>query len=319
MILCKLKRNLLYTIIILLSVISCQNENTVLAPYAGSPPLSNIKIEQGKFIPRITWVGGYVAVIGVNRGNFAILDSSLVWLIYNQSGDKILYPVTFGTIIEGTQNIINNYNGIQLKELQEDNIYTYWLMKADVWNKVKDLKNKIMITDSKLPAGEIYVVKDTVKISSYSFAFITQGIDVYVNIGDLTTFGRLGKINLTSPKDDTGIKISWEITQSGVTEDKIAAIGLVEAQTYSALNIIWEVWSEEVTLGGEKIYGKKDVIPNHIYLGEKIEGTRTFVEFPKDGLKRNKNYYLWIATSLWDQKNRTRVTNYYAYATFRTW
>jgi hypothetical protein len=77
------------------------------------------------------------------------------------------------------------------------------------------------------------------------------------------------------------------------------------------------MWSSEQTPEGF-IYGKKNVISTPLHIGQNIEGTRTFIELPAEGLSRDENYYLWIANASWDQKARTRTTNNYSYVTFKT-
>jgi|GEM_PF-664200 hypothetical protein len=295
---------------------SCNNEDNGLAPYSGSPLMSTIKVEQGTFKPKITWVGGYVSVIGVNKGSDAKLDSTLIWLVHSNS-DQIEYPITFGDVPAQSQNLVSQYGGNAQDKLSEDNSYTYWLVKTDVWGKISSIKNKIMKADNSLSAGEIKVVDDTLKISSHSFTLANQNLDVFVNIGEVTSFGRFAKINIVPATDNNGPVVSWEIIQNGVTEQKISAIGLVKAQQYVALNSVWEMWSSEQTSDGF-VYGKKDVISSPLNLGQNVDGTRTFLELPAEGISRNENYYLWIASSSWDQKNRTRTTNYYSYVTFKT-
>jgi hypothetical protein len=302
--------------VILFTLNSCGNDDNSLAPYIGSPALSMIKVEDGSFKPRITWVGGYVSVIGVNKGSSAKLDSTLVWLVQSNE-DQIRFPITFGDTPVNSQNLINQFDGKPANNLIEDNSYTYWILKAAVWNKVSQYKNKVLIADEKIPQGEIKVENDTVKISSYSFSSTNQNLDVYVNITEVTTFGRLARINILPPTDENGPIISWEIIQSGVTDSKISAIGLVKAQQYIALSSVWEMWSSEQTPEGF-IYGKKNVISTPLHIGQNIEGTRTFIELPAEGLSRDENYYLWIANASWDQKARTRTTNNYSYVTFKT-
>jgi hypothetical protein len=53
--------------------------------------------------------------------------------------------------------------------------------------------------------------------------------------------------------------------------------------------------------------------------GQEFPETFVFTEYPAGGLKRNTDYYVWIANKNWDGENRQRFTLYYAYATFSTY
>jgi hypothetical protein len=304
-------------LLILGSIFSCDSEEDILTPYIGSPAMSNIIVEQGTFKPKITWSGGYVSVIGANSGGFARLNSSIIWLI-KTNGNNITYPITFGEIPGGCQSLVADYEGTQLDELKEDLQYTYWVLKEDVWNSVSSHKEKILLPDSTLDAGNIKIDSDTIRISSKSFTLKSQAIDLYPNISDLLVFGRLGAINIVQAVDEKGPIISWKITQSGVTDTLISAIGLVEGQQYAAQYNLWDMWSIEETPQGN-IYGKQNIITAPLFLGEQRPGTRTFTEFNPETFERDSYYYIWIANENWNGTSRTRTTNYYAYATFKTW
>ncbi len=308
---------LAFTVLLLLIIISCNNEDNGLASYTGSPMLSNIIVEAGSFKPNITWLGGYASIIGVNIGSKASLDSTLIYLV-KTNGNTLKFPIKFGTIPDGAVNLIDNYNGKMVDSLSEDNLYTYWIMKEDVWNKISSNVNCQFIADQNLEPGEITTVADTLtKISAYSFTVKSQFIDVFVNIKDLKYFGRLGEVTVHQPTEAGPPIVTWKIKQVGVTDTAISAIGLVAGQQYDEKFIVWDLWSVEETPDG-KVYGKKNVINAPIRLGDLLPGTFTFKELPLTGIERNKDYYIWIANQNWTG-TRSRVANYYAYATFRTW
>ncbi|MRR13465.1 hypothetical protein EG835_13655, partial [bacterium] len=82
----------------LLTLWGCTSEeDSVLAPYATRGGLSGVTVEEQVLVPKVTWLGGYVSVFGVNRGRKATLDSTLIALAY-QSGDLLKFPFTFGTL-----------------------------------------------------------------------------------------------------------------------------------------------------------------------------------------------------------------------------
>lgn len=305
----------LFTLILLISFISCEKSDNVLAPYSGSPKVSGLQIENKSFTPKITWIGGYVTVLGINRGNKAALDNSLVWLIY-KAGDDIHYPVQYGNPQSGVQDLTSQYGGTSMPELIEDSIYTFWVMKENVWSVVSANAGKIISLDPSL--NENYVIEgDTIKLSSSVHTQVTQNLDNYINIYEISAFGRLGTIQIQQPTASDNPLIAWNIIQSGVTDTLIAALGIAEGNQYSSANSLWEVYSE-VNENGTLLYGKHNVIPAPLIAGQNFDSTKVFVEYPVAGLQRNKSYYIWIANKDWDGVGRLRATSFYAYATFKT-
>jgi len=296
---------------------SCSDDNDALPTYAGSPQMSSLNVESGTFIPKIAWAGGFVSVVGVNRGEYASLDNSLIWLI---KADKniIRYPVRLGSVPDGTVSIANQFGGTALDSLDEDDTYTYWVLKENMWDKIQQYAGRILKSDSTLDAEAVFLDADTLRISKSSFFTISQNIDVYPNIADFKTFGKLGKIILSHPVKPAGPQITWKISQAGVTDTLIAAIGIVEGQQFSEVYSKWKMYSLEV-VGADSILASKNIIPPGLYLGQSYDGTITTKSFPSDGLDRGKNYYIWIASAGWDRVNYSRTTSYFAYATFRTW
>jgi hypothetical protein len=291
---------------------SCKDEDSGIADYAGSPEVSNIRIEENSFSPKITWVGGYVSVIGVNRGSHAALDTSLVWLI-RTDGNNIHYPVRFGTLPSGAADITSQFGGAGLDSLNEDEVYTFWVLKEDVWNQVSSYPDSRLIADSTL-SSSVVAAGDSIRINTYSYNSIVQALDVYVNISGLTQFGRLGLVTVTATNSNKPI-ISWAITEAGASDSNLSAIGIVEGQQYVADYAVWDVYSESDS-SGTLLYGRQNVIAGPLQAGTELPGTRTFVELPETGLERGKTYYIWIARDNWNRTSRTRTTSGYAYAVF---
>ena len=121
--------------VLIFTFVSCSENDNGLAPYTGSPKLSTVKVEEGTFMPKITWLGGYASVIGANIGENAILDTSIVWLI-KSNGNDLKYPLQFGAVPSGAQNIIGEVNGKAKSQLNEDNTYTYWVVKDYMWEQI---------------------------------------------------------------------------------------------------------------------------------------------------------------------------------------
>ncbi|MEO8399950.1 MAG: hypothetical protein ABI550_09085 [Ignavibacteriaceae bacterium] len=294
-------------------LISCNKENTTLAPYTGSPKLSGITIEKGSFKPKATWLGGYVSVFAVNKGTKAALDTSIIWLIHT-SGNDIKYPLKFGEVPSGAQDITTQYGGSSADSLSEDETYTYWILKEDAWNQISNQSNARLYTDSNSTASSVIINADSISISQFSFISATQPNDVFINLSNVSQFGRLAAISVKAEKTNIPI-IKWLITEAGLTDSSISAIGLVEGAQYQSSNALWEIYSEDDS-AGVPIYGKKNVISQPVKIGQKIPGTHEFVEFTLDGLERNKDYYIWIANKDWDGTTRLRFAVGYAWATF---
>lgn len=307
---------LLFTVISTVSLLvsSCTKDNS-LAPYAGSDQLSNITVEDSSFTPRISWVGGYVSVVGVNAGSHAGLDSTLIWLIHT-SGNNVHYKVKFGETPAGAENITTQYGGTSEDTLIEDSTYTFWVMKASDWDQISAMQNKIIILDSALTTSFL-VSGDTLRFSPSGHTQKTQYLDNYVNFANYAIYGRLGPLLVEQPKTSNNPKISWQVTEAGVDDSLIAAMGIVEGNNYDISNVIWEVYSVSDS-AGITFYGKQNVIPSPVIAGQEFPGTFLFTAYPEIGLKRNTSYYVWIANRYWDGEGRTRVVNYYAYATFNT-
>ncbi len=307
---------LFFTITLLIVLFSsCSKEDNALAPYAGSSGMSDITVEDSSFTPKITWLGGYVSVVGVNTGTHAALDSSLVWLIY-MPDNQIHYPVQYGTLPSGAQDLTGQYHGTFVDSLIEDSTYTFWVMKADDWNKISSMQNKIIVLDSSVTDFE--TDGDTVRFSFYGHTQKTQNLDIYVNFTEIVMKGKLADIFVEQPRTSNTPMINWHIKQENVTDTLVAAIGITEGNQYNDSKIFWEVYSISDS-AGNTYYGKKNVIPTPLIAGQELPETFVFNEFPATGLKRNTTYNVWIANKNWDGEHRTSVTPYYAYTYFTTY
>lgn len=293
----------------------CEQPDNTLAPYVGSPKMSGLLIENKSFTPRVTWIGGYVTVFGINRGSEAALDNSLIWLMY-KPGNGITYPVKYGELQPAAQDLTMQFGGNFIPELIEDSTYTFWIMKEDVWTLVSSNSGKIIRLDASLNDGYL-IDADTIKLSATKHTQKTQELDNYLNIFEISTFGQLGTIHIQQTNTSDNVRIRWTISQAGVSDTLIAAIGIADGNQYSAANSIWEAYSE-VDEGGQTLYGKHNVISGPLISGQMLNQTKIFVDYPAQGLERNKTYYVWIANKDWNGVGRLRATPYYAYATFRT-
>ncbi|KUG25180.1 hypothetical protein ASZ90_005003 [hydrocarbon metagenome] len=294
---------------------ACSEDNSGLAPYVGSPEMSTITIEEESFTPKVTWIGGYASVFGVNKGKRATLDTSLVWLV-KADGNNLKYPVKFGDPPSNAIEITSQFGGTKLDSLQEDEDYTFWVLKEEVWERLSNEIGKTFVADPSLDEGEVISDSDSLFISTTVFASLAKRLDVFINIDGISTFGQLGVISIQETRSNRPI-ISWTITQSGVTDTAISVIGIAEGNQFDPGKTVWEIYSE-TTENGTPVFGKLNVITSPLNVGDSIPQTRAFVPFNKPGLDRNKTYYIWIANDIWNGEGRLRFEPGYAYATFNT-
>lgn len=303
----------------------CTKDDAVLAPYAaGGRALSTIVVEDSVYLPRITWLGGYVTVLGVNRGTQARLDTSLVWLIV-QPGDNLHYPVQFNTLPAGAQDMTANFGGRPALRLVEDNTYTFWVLKGSAWAAVSANAGKVLVADS-ATGQDVRVGADSIVISNRSLMTRTALTDLFINIRDVNAFGKLVTdlntfqtyLNVEASDTSNRPLVTWTIVQAGVTDQNIAALGVNEGSDYSAFSGVWEMISK-VVQPDTTIYWKNNVIPQPLRMGSHVALTESFKEYPAGGLRRGSTYYLWIASKDWDGKSRSRVANNYGYVTFTVW
>jgi len=296
---------------------NCGEKDQPLAPYLGERNLGNIQIEEGAFAPKITWTGGYVSIFAVNRDTLARLDSSLIMLVYAPN-NNIHYPVTFGQVPAGAQNLLDQYGGKAAERLEEDNTYTFWMLTDDAWQTVSQYPGKCIKVNPNSNSITAEVKNDSILANADSHAQSVLPLDVFVNLTNINSRGRLGELMLSEPVEMKDPVLTWKIMQEGVTDTMIAAMGLCEGAGYLPTAVVWEVWSEDF-LSGNPVYGKNNVISAPVTLGQTFPGTKTFYEYPVEGLKRNQMYYLWIANKDWDGLKHGRAANYYAYISFETY
>ena len=296
-------------------IISCEDDNSTLAPYVGPPGMSKITLETGSTTPRINWVGGYISVLGVNRGTHPALDSTLIWLIY-QPNDQIRYPVKYGEVPNGAQDLTTTYGGEFLPEMIEDNPYSFWVMKQEDWDQISSSQNKYLNLDSSITT--IITVGDTINFPPQNYTQLIAPLDNYINIKDVDTKGKLAKIFVQQPTTSNNPIISWQIIQDGVTDTLISVIGICAAGQFDAGAIVWEVYSISDT-AGITYYGKANVMPGPVVTGQQFAQTFVFTEYPENGLERDKTYFLYIANKEWDGENYIRSTSFFCYVTFNTY
>jgi hypothetical protein len=302
-----------------LSVSGCLKSAPPIAPYdPGTVKLTTLTTEAGVYIPRVSWIGGYVAAVGVNFGRDARLDTSLIWLVYG-AGNSIHYQPRFGQVPPGARDLTTTFGGHPATKLAEDQTYTFWVAKDDLWGAITAYPGKHLVADSAatVPAR---ISNDTLFLDSQSFLSAIEPVDVYIGIRNVHPVGRLGVINVVQTNTSNSPIISFQINQTGTLppDSLLTNLGICVSQQYDVGAVIWEILAVDTT-SGQPVYWATDVISSPVIAGEAIPGTAVFTTYPAGGLERNKAYYIWIANKDWDQRSRLRSTYNYASATFETY
>lgn len=105
----------------------CDGTNDALAPYEGERPLILQRVTQS-MTSDVQWLGGRVAAIGVNRGEQAALDETLVW-IERADDNTIESHVTVGE--GGDAGFVETLGGVPIDALDDGETYTIWLATAE--------------------------------------------------------------------------------------------------------------------------------------------------------------------------------------------
>jgi hypothetical protein len=108
----------------------CSEKANVLAPYLGERPYIILTVTKSP-APDIQWVGGRAAALGVNVGDKAALDSTLVWLT-TADDDAISSPIRFGA--DANEQEILAAGGHPLDSLSNNQVYTFWIAEADAFS-----------------------------------------------------------------------------------------------------------------------------------------------------------------------------------------
>lgn len=299
---------------------SCtKEEETPLAPYVpGTVTLTKINVEDSVYVPRISWGGGYVSALGVNRGTGARLDTSLVWLIH-QAGNALHYQQVFGKLPAGAEDLTTTFGGHPLTATQEDQVYMFWVAREDVWGTIAANPGKLLMSDSTMSASS-RISGDTLFLSTRSFKVEKRPIDLYIGIKNLRSVGKLGVIEVIQTNTSNAPIIRWSIIQTNPVppDTMLANIGIAGGDHYEVSTVAWEILAVD-TSSGQRVYWTTDVIVPPLVAGQNVPGTDVFTALAPTGLQRNAGYYVWIANKNWDQRSRARTTVNYAYATFETY
>ncbi|HEX7070698.1 MAG TPA: hypothetical protein VF190_07825 [Rhodothermales bacterium] len=247
----------------------CDGSSGGLAEYEGERPLILQRVTQAQ-TPDVQWVGGRVAAVGVNRGDRAALDSTLVWVM-RADGNTISSHVTIGE--GGDDDFVRTVGGEPIHTLSDGETYTVWLADATA-----------------LADG-----LDTTRVNEFTF------VDTTITMR-LVLRGRSGgdpqiNFNATIALDErlTGTRYVMTWTPEDVGFRQIA---IRQARTGGFTDLVWHVVVPD---------DQPPSISSPVVLGQAPEGTQQAVAF--EGFEPD-TYTLFMVTDDWDQTFGVRSRGY---------
>ncbi len=242
-------------------------EDDELAQYAGSRPLGWMRVTQS-LTPDIQWVGGRVAVIGVNKGDRPALDSTLVWL-QTAPANSINSPVTVGESTD--RDRILQYGGIPAEILDDDVQYTFWIAERELFESNLDpsLQNSFNFIDTTITT-RLYV----------------RGRTGGASVGGqpLSTISILRDERLLSDR----YIVSWP---EGTAFRRVA---IRQASTGGFTDLVWHIVTHD---------SLSDNITSPFIIGETPAGTDEATAWPETGFEKNTVYIVWMVNSDWTPNN----------------
>ncbi len=242
------------------ALLGCDSADGELAPYQGERPLNLLKITQS-FSPDIQWVGGRVAAAGVNRGDSAALDSTLVWLIA-ADGDDINSHVTVG---EGTDaSRIESFGGVPVDSLPSGEEYTFWLATQEAM-------------DAALQPGarNEFTFLDT----TFSLGYELRG---RLRTRENVTVSAFRDQKLISDR----LVIRWE-----PADFEFRRLALRAASSPGWENLVWHIQTPD---------GEAPNLRSPLLTDAPPEGARILEPWPETGLTPGVPYTLWMTTDSWN-------------------
>ena len=273
-------RRLLLVMMVLAGAVafsSCDDSSDVLAPYEGARPLDLLRVTQS-YTPDVQWVGGRVAAVGVNRGQHAALDSTLVWLRARDE-NEIGSHVTVGS--ETSADLIRGFGGVPVDSLADGETYTFWLAERSAFA----------------------AALDSAQVDSFSFADTTMTMALVLR-------GRTGgdrdldveaEISRQETLLETRYVLSW--TPENVTFRQVA---IRDGRTGGFTDLIWHVVVPDDAAQG---------ISSPVVIGEAPEFATEPVPFVGFG---PSTYTLFMVTENWDGDFGLRAEGYVFYQILST-
>ncbi len=101
----------------------CDSGQNPLADYEGERPFIIQNLTQS-YSPDFQWVGGRAAAVGINRGETAALDSTLIWMRISGS-ETISSPISIRDEFDDSE--VANRGGQPSDSLEDGVTYTIWV------------------------------------------------------------------------------------------------------------------------------------------------------------------------------------------------
>jgi hypothetical protein len=251
-----------------LSLAACSDEANPLAPYLGQRPLEFLKVTQN-FTPQIQWVGGRVAAVGINRGDRAALDSTLVW-IQRAPDNSISSVVTVGPELD--RAFVESFGGTPQEEMVDGETYTFWIAEASVFH------------------GGL----DRSLAQSGAFADTTLTLKLILRGTPRSTMGVVFTIQRDEWITEDRYLLSW-------TPEHIGFRRLVinQGTVGSWMNHLWHIVVPD---------DQPASISSPVAIGVPPESAQQATEWPEEGFmtlppcpSRRRSYVLWAATDEWNE------------------
>lgn len=239
---------------------ACDSGAGDLAPYEGDRPLVLFKITQS-FSPDIQWVGGRVAAVGVNAGEKAAFDSTLVWLALAE-GDNISSHATVGE--ETARSRIESLGGTPLDSLAAGRQYTFWLATKEA-------------VDAQLQEGAL---------NEHTFLDTTINLQYEIR-GRLRT-----RENVTvNAYRDQKLAADRVVVRWTPGDVRFRRVALRPSSSPGWEGLVWHIQTPD---------GESPKISSPVISDQPQEGLLILEPFPEAGLTAGVPYTLWLATDSWN-------------------
>lgn len=260
-----------------LLVLGCEDDANPLAPYEGERPLILQRVTVSAR-PQIQWVGGRAAAVGVNQGDQAALDTTLVWLM-TAGGNDISSAITVGPNADEEQ--IRTYGGTPVDQLENGQEYTFWI--AD-----------LSAMDAGLPVEQLddFSFIDTTLTLNYLLQGRSGGDDSFIDEIQIVRDQQL--------TSDTYI-VTWTPSDVGVQR-----LAIRQGSSGGFTDLIWDIIADN----------EQGILPP-VVIGEPPEGVQVAVAWSDEGFSP-ATYTLWMTSDTWAGSFVPNASGYAFFQIFST-
>ncbi len=247
----------------------CDSTGGPLADYEGERPLILNRVTQSA-TSDVQWLGGRVAAVGVNRGDRAALDSTLVW-IKRAEDNSISSHATVGE--GGDDDFVRTVGGEPVTSLSDGETYTIWLATTEA-----------------LEAG-----LDTTRLNEHAFVdtTVTMRLVLLGRSGGDPSLNFSATISLNERLTGTSYVLQWEPTDLAFRQ-----IAIRNSSTGGFTDLVWHAVVPDA---------EPPSISSPVVIGQVPEGAQQAVEFT--GFEPS-TYTLWMVTDNWTGQFGPRAPGY---------